>query len=98
MRQDISIFDRPENSAAALTSRLSTDTTGLQKLVVTDLALMLIVFINLTSSVAHGWKLGLVVFSTLPLIFGSGCLRLRLETKFEQENSAIFAESACFAS
>jgi ATP-binding cassette subfamily B (MDR/TAP) protein 1 len=98
MRQDISIFDRPENSAAALTSRLSTDTTGLQKLVVIDLALMLIVFINLTSSVAHGWKLGLVVFSTLPLIFGSGYLRLRLETKFEQENSAIFTESACFAS
>jgi len=102
MRQDISFFDRPENSAAALTSRLSTDTTGLQELVGINLALVLIVFINLTSSVAlgiaYGWKLGLVVFSTLPLIFGSGYLRLRLETKFEQENSVIFAESARFAS
>lgn len=63
---------------------------------------MLIVFINLTSSVAlgisYGWKLGLVVFSTLPLIFGSGYLRLRLEAEFEQENSAIFSESARYAS
>jgi ATP-binding cassette subfamily B (MDR/TAP) protein 1 len=102
MRQDISFFDRPENSAAALTSRLSTDTTSLQELVGINLALMLIVFINLTSSVAlgisYGWKLGLVVFSTLPLIFGSGYLRLRLEAKFEQENSAIFSESARYAS
>jgi ATP-binding cassette subfamily B (MDR/TAP) protein 1 len=102
MRQDISFFDRPENSAAALTSRLSTDTTSLQELVGINLALMLIVFINLTSSVAlgisYGWKLGLVVFSTLPLIFGSGYLRLRLEAKFEQENSAIFSESARYVS
>ena len=102
MRQDISFFDRPENSAAALTSRLSTDTTGLQELVGINLALMLIVSINLTSSVtlgiSYGWKLGLVVSSTLPLIFGSGYLRLRLGTKFEEENSTIFAESARFAS
>jgi ATP-binding cassette subfamily B (MDR/TAP) protein 1 len=102
MRQDMSFFDGLENSAAALTSRLSTDTTGLQELVGVNLALMLIVFINLTSSVAlgiaYGWKLALVVFSTLPLVFGSGYLRLRLESKFEEENSAVFTESARFAS
>ncbi|KAI9146794.1 ABC multidrug transporter MDR5 [Paramyrothecium foliicola] len=102
VRQDITFFDQPENNAATLTSRLSTDPTGLQELVGINLALMLVVIINLTSSVVlalvYGWKLGLVVFSTLPLIFGSGFLRLRLESKFEAENASIFADSARFAS
>ncbi|KAH7322493.1 ATP-binding cassette, subfamily B, member 1 [Stachybotrys elegans] len=102
IRQDITFFDQAENNAATLTSRLSTDPMGLQELIGINLALMLIVVINLTSSVAlalaYGWELGLVVFSTLPLIFGSGFLRLRLESKFDAENASIFAESARFAS
>ena len=92
LRQDISFFDLPSHAAASLTSRLSTDPTGLQELVGINLALILVVLVNLSSSVilalAYGWKLGLVVFSTLPLIFGSGYLRLRLEMRFDEQNAA----------
>lgn len=103
LRQDISFFDKPENAAAALTSRLSTMPSGLQELVGMNLSLLLIVMVNLVSdailALVYGWKLGLVVFfGALPLIFGSGYLRIRLEMKFDDENSAVFADSARFAS
>lgn len=103
IRQDISFFDRPENAAAALASRLSTMPTGLQELIGINLGLIMIVMVNLTGNtilaLVYGWKLALVVFfGGLPLIFGSGYLRIRLEMKFDDKNAASFAESARFAS
>ncbi|USW56715.1 Putative Type 1 protein exporter [Septoria linicola] len=102
LRQDISFFDRPEHAAASLASRLSTDPTGLQELLGINLCFIIIVIVTLISCVvvalAYGWKLGLVVTSTLPLIFGSGVLRLRLEMAFDDQNTAVFANSARFAS
>lgn len=103
VRQDISFFDRPENAAATLASRLSTDPTGLQDLVGINIALMLTIIINLASNtilaIVYGWKLALVVFfGALPLIFCAGFIRLRLEMKLDNKNANAFADSARFAS
>ncbi len=45
-----------------------------------------------------GWKLTLVTLcSAMPLIFGAAFFRIRYETKFEEMNNQVFAESAKFA-
>lgn len=102
LRQDISFFDRAENAAVNLSSRLSTDPNGLQELLGMNMAFILVIVVNLVSCVAlalaYGWKLGLVVTSTLPLIFGSGVVRLRLEMASDEQNAAVFADSSRFAS
>ena len=103
IRQDISFFDKPENAAAALASRLSTDPTALQDLVGMNIALILVVVVNLLSNailaIVYGWKLALVVFfGALPLIFFAGVIRIRLETTLDNKSSNAFADSARFAS
>jgi ATP-binding cassette subfamily B (MDR/TAP) protein 1 len=99
----VSFFDRPENAAAALASRLSTVPTNLQDLIGMNIALILIVAVNIVSNVilaiVVGWKLGLVItFGALPFIFGSGYLRVRMEMKLNENTSLLFADSARYAS
>jgi ATP-binding cassette, subfamily B (MDR/TAP), member 1 len=102
LRQSTDYFDSLENAAAALTSHLSTAPTGLQELLGVDIVFVLVVIVTLISCVtlalATGWKLGLVISSTLPLIFGTGVARLRLEIEFDEQNAAVFAECAQFSS
>ncbi|KAF7189265.1 ABC multidrug transporter MDR5 [Pseudocercospora fuligena] len=102
LRQDMSFFDEPENAGASLVARLSNDPAGVQELIGISLAFLLVILVDLTSCVAlalvTGWKLGLVVSSTLPLIFASGAIRLRLEMLWDDQNAAVFADSARLAS
>lgn len=102
LRQDMVFFDHPEHSTGALVSRLSSEPTSLQELLSMNLALILVNFVNLTSScilaIAYGWKLGLVlVFGALPVLVGSGYVRIRLEFKFEEDTSSRFATSSGLA-
>jgi ATP-binding cassette subfamily B (MDR/TAP) protein 1 len=63
--QDIAYFDIPENSSGSLTGRLSSDPQALHDLIQGNLGLIIVVIVNLTSSIilslAVGWKLALVV-------------------------------------
>ncbi|KAG8415746.1 hypothetical protein J3458_009568 [Metarhizium acridum] len=102
LRQDMLFFDRPENSTGALTSRLASEPTSLQELLSINMALIIICIVNLISScilaIAYGWKLGLVLTcGALPFIVGSGYLRIRLESKFEQDTVERFATSSAIA-
>jgi ATP-binding cassette, subfamily B (MDR/TAP), member 1 len=100
--QAVPFFDRPENGAAALASRLSTAPTGLQDLLGVNIVFLLVAAVTLVSCIAlalaSGWKLGLVLASTLPIIFGAGAARLRLEMDFDEHNGAVFADCAQYAS
>ncbi|GAO13661.1 hypothetical protein UVI_02017670 [Ustilaginoidea virens] len=102
LRQDMAFFDRPDNSTGALVSRLASEASSLQELLSINLALVLICMVNLLSScvlaIAYGWKLGLVLAcGALPFIVGSGYLRIRLESKFEQDTVQRFASSSAVA-
>lgn len=103
LRQDMTFFDKPENSTGALVSRLSTEPTALQELLSMNLALILITIVNIVSSavlaIAYGWKLGLVLsLGGLPLLVGFGYIRIRLEFKFDEETAERFAKSSGLAS
>jgi ATP-binding cassette, subfamily B (MDR/TAP), member 1 len=102
LNQDMDFFDRPENSSGALTSKLSSVPTALQELISANLLLILIVVVNVVScsilGIAYGWKLGLVtVLGGLPVLLGSGYVRIRLDQKLERQTGERFADSAGLA-
>ncbi|KAM4065655.1 ABC transporter transmembrane domain-containing protein [Hirsutella rhossiliensis] len=103
LRQDMSFFDRPENSTGALVSRIATEPTSLQELLSANVALLAMNAVNLLSSsvlaIVYGWKLGLVlVLGALPALVSAGYIRIRLESRFEQDIAARFAHSSGIAS
>lgn len=102
LRQDMSFFDRQGTTTGALVSHLDKEPASLMELLSYNIALILIIVINLLSScvlaLAYGWKLGLVlIFGALPPLVFSGYLRIRLELKLESDTSARFAHSSGIA-
>lgn len=103
LRQDMSFFDSPAHGTGALVARLSAEPTSLQELLSMNIALMIVNIVNLLSSsilaIATGWKLGLVlIFGALPVLVGSGYVRIRLEFKFDEDTAGRFASSSALAS
>ncbi|ORY57852.1 ABC transporter [Pseudomassariella vexata] len=102
MAKSASFFDEEGHSAGALTGRLATDPTQLQQLLGTNMAFVLISFLNLVGciviSLAFGWKLTIVALgSSMPVVVAAMFYRVRHEIQFESMNNAVFAESAKFA-
>jgi len=102
IRKRIPFFDAEGHSAGSLTSSVSSDAQNLQQLMSTEMSLAAIAIVNLVGctiiSFVYGWKLSLVgIFCALPPILAAGYLRYSLEVKFEEMNSAVFAESSQFA-
>ncbi|KJZ78917.1 hypothetical protein HIM_01690 [Hirsutella minnesotensis 3608] len=102
LRQDVAFFDKEENTAGALTSFLSTETThvaGLSGLTLGTLLMMTTTLVaSIVESVAIGWKLSLVCISTIPVLLGCGFFRIWLLAHFQRRSKAAYASSATFAS
>ncbi|KAJ3533044.1 hypothetical protein NM208_g8157 [Fusarium decemcellulare] len=103
VNKDIEFFDRTENSSGALASVLSSVPTSLQELLSINIFVILIMIVNLGASsclaLGYGWKLSLVmIFAGLPPLLASGFLKVRLETKLNDDNEVRFRESASLAS
>lgn len=95
-------FDQPNHASGALASKLTSVPASLQELISVNIFIVLISVVSLLScsilAIAFGWKLGLVVvFVGLPVIVGSGFLKVRLELKLEIENGERFASCAALA-
>ncbi|EKG16166.1 Putative ABC transporter protein [Macrophomina phaseolina MS6] len=101
LRQDISFFDQEENSAGALTSFLSTETTSLAGLSGATLGTIFTVLTTLIGAlvlgIAIGWKLGLVCASTIPVLLACGFLRFWILARFEQRSKKAYEKSASYA-
>jgi ATP-binding cassette subfamily B (MDR/TAP) protein 1 len=102
LRQDVAFFDRDENTAGALTSFLSTETTHVAGLSGVTLGTLLMVVTTLVSamvvSLAIGWKLSLVCISTIPVLLGCGFFRFWMLAHFQRRSKAAYDSSASFAS
>lgn len=101
LRQDISFFDRDENTAGALTSTLSTQTTSLAGLSGATLGTILNSVSTLVGaialSVAIGWKLALVCTATIPVLLACGFFRFWMLARFEHRSKTLYEKSASFA-
>lgn len=101
LRQDIAYFDHDDNTAGALTSFLSTETTHLAGLSGTTLGTLLIVSTTLvaaiTISCAIGWKLALVCTATLPILLACGFFRFWMLAQFANRSKKAYEGSASYA-
>lgn len=101
LRQDIAFFDKEENSAGALTSFLSTETTYLAGMSGATLGTLLVVSTTLIASisisVAIGWKLALVCASTIPILLGCGFFRFWMLARFQSRAKQAYVGSASYA-
>jgi len=101
LRQDISFFDRDTNTAGALTSFLSTETTHLAGMSGVTLGTILQVMVTLVVafiiSLAIGWKLALVCIATVPIVLACGFLRFWMLTRFQTRAKVAYEKSASYA-
>ncbi|KAK3117316.1 hypothetical protein LTR53_001433 [Teratosphaeriaceae sp. CCFEE 6253] len=101
LRQDIQFFDREENTAGALTSFLSTETTHLAGMsgvtLGTILQVLTTLFVCCIISLAVGWKLALVCIATVPIVLGCGFFRFWMLARFQQRAKKAYEKSASYA-
>ena len=101
LRQDISFFDKDENSSGALTSFLSTEVTHVAGLSGATLGTILTVTTTLiaalTLSIIIGWKLALVCTATIPLLLGCGFFRFWMLAHYQRRAKRAYEGSASFA-
>ncbi|KAK2749855.1 GTPase-activating protein [Myotisia sp. PD_48] len=101
LRQDISFFDREENSTGALTSFLSTETKHLSGISGVTLGTILMVsttlFVALLLALVIGWKLALVCISTVPVLLVCGFYRFWILAEFQSRSKRAYESSASYA-
>jgi ATP-binding cassette subfamily B (MDR/TAP) protein 1 len=101
LRQDIAFFDKEENTAGALTSFLSTETTHVAGLSGVTLGTILTVLTTLIAaiclSIAVAWKLALVCISTIPVLLACGFFRFWLLAQFQRRAKKSYEKSASYA-
>ncbi|KAI9035989.1 putative ABC multidrug transporter [Aspergillus affinis] len=101
LHQDVSFFDREENSTGALTTTLSAETKQLAGISGVTLGTILIVSVNLVASltvaVIMGWKLGLVCISAVPVLLGCGFIRVWMLDRFQRRAKSAYQKSASSA-
>ncbi|KAH8910099.1 P-loop containing nucleoside triphosphate hydrolase protein [Coniochaeta sp. PMI_546] len=102
LRQDIEFFDLDENSAGALTSFLSTETTHVAGLSGATLGTLLMVTTTLIASItlalSLGWKLALVCIATIPILLGCGFFRFWMLAHYQRRAKKAYSGSASYAS
>ncbi|PYH88449.1 ABC multidrug transporter Mdr1 [Aspergillus ellipticus CBS 707.79] len=101
LRQDITFFDREENSTGALTSFLSTETKHLSGVSGATLGTILMTSTTLGAamiiSLSIGWKLALVCISVVPILLGCGFYRFFMLARFQQRAKSAYEGSASYA-
>ena len=101
LRQDIAFFDKEENSAGALTSFLSTETTHIAGISGITLGTLFMVSSTLIASIALataiGWELSLVCTATIPILLACGFFRFWMLTQFQNRAKKAYEKSASYA-
>ena len=101
LRQDISFFDRPENSSGALVSMLSTEVTSLAGMSGATLGAILAAVTTIIEALAIScaikWQLGLVAASAMPVLLCCGFLRFWMLAQYNLRGRKAYESSASFA-
>ena len=101
LRQDITFFDQEHNTAGALTSFLSTETTHLAGMSGVTLGTILQVSTTLivcfVVALAVGWKLALVCIATVPIVLACGFFRFWMLVQFQARSKKAYEKSASYA-
>ncbi|ODV91346.1 hypothetical protein CANCADRAFT_32011 [Tortispora caseinolytica NRRL Y-17796] len=98
MRQDISFFDKDENSTGALTSSLSKDGEHAEGLSGSTLAHLFTSMVTLVAGcilgLALSWKLALVCIACVPVLLGAGFCRIWVLKKMQEFSEKVYTDSS----
>ncbi|ODV91348.1 hypothetical protein CANCADRAFT_3056 [Tortispora caseinolytica NRRL Y-17796] len=98
LRQDISFFDRDDNSTGSLTSNLSKDGENAQGLGGSTLAHLLTSLVNLVAGCILGlvisWKLALVCIACVPVVLTAGFSRMWVLNKMQMRSEKVYTDSS----
>ncbi|KAK9449524.1 P-loop containing nucleoside triphosphate hydrolase protein [Limtongia smithiae] len=104
LRQDISFFDKDENTVGSLTGTLSRDAQSVEGLGGITLGKIIDAILTVLAasvvSIALAWKLGLVMTASVPVLIGCGFFRFYILASFEsrvKEENERTASYACEA-
>jgi ATP-binding cassette, subfamily B (MDR/TAP), member 1 len=101
LRQDMSFFDRPENSPGKLSTLLSNDASSLAGFSGATIGAIIVflttVFGSIAIALGYGWKLALVCMSIMPILIACGFLRFWVLQKYD-DRAQRTTEAAGFAS
>ncbi|CAI2166259.1 12008_t:CDS:10 [Funneliformis geosporum] len=101
LRQDISFFDDESHNVGALTSALSLDATLVNGIAGVTFGTILQVSTTLVSvliiAFIFGWKLTLVCLVCIPLLVGSGLLRITMLDGFQKKTKKSYEHSSQIA-
>ena len=101
LRQEISFFDRPENSSGALVSMLSTEVTSLAGMSGATLGAILAAVTTIMEALAIScaikWQLGLVAASAMPVLLCCGFVRFWMLAQYNLRGRKAYESSASFA-
>ena len=88
LREDISFFDKPENSPGKLSYLLSNDANSIAGLSGSVLGAAIVFFTTVFGSIGiaigYGWKLGLVCMSVMPVFLACGFLRFWILSGYDK--------------
>ncbi|KAK9456374.1 P-loop containing nucleoside triphosphate hydrolase protein [Dipodascopsis uninucleata] len=101
LRQDISYFDRQENTTGALTSTLSKDAQSVEGLSGATLGQIInsivTIIVGIILSLSVAWKLALVCTACMPILIGCGFIRFWILAKFQERAKKSYDDSASYA-
>ena len=101
LRQDITYFDRGENSSGALSAFLSMETMQMSNITGASLSTIIVAFTTMFAgtalAIAIGWKLALVCFSLVPLLLVSGFFQYYILYRYQFRAGKAYADSAGYA-
>ncbi|KAK9241676.1 P-loop containing nucleoside triphosphate hydrolase protein [Lipomyces tetrasporus] len=101
-RQDISFFDRTENTAGALTFAISKDSAAIEGLSGVTLgqivSSMIMIFGGVGIGLVVGVKLAAVTCTCVPLLLGAGFYKFYLLTKHQESIKEAYGRSSSYAS
>lgn len=102
LRQDMSYFDRKENSMGALNTRLATESTLVRGVTGDTLGILSFAVSSILTgfiiSYVSCWRVALVVTAVFPLMAVTGALQLKMMTGFDADSEKKFAGAGAVAS
>lgn len=97
VRMEVSWYDEPESSSAAIGARLSTDAVTIQALVGDALALLVqdsaAAIAGLVIAFAASWQLAFIVLALIPLVGLSGYVQIKFLQGFHADAKVCFLQS-----
>jgi ATP-binding cassette subfamily B (MDR/TAP) protein 1 len=100
LRQDISFFDKEDNNVGGLISVLTsnvTDIGGLASALGSISRILATIIVGIIVALIIGWKLTLVVMTTVPILMVAGYFKFKMMAGFKSRTLKIYGKSAQIA-